>query len=125
MKNCSKGGKATSGHVTEAKQSERNRRAQRSLSSGPTVGVEFSSPGSVSIPSLHRSLTCTSHTHTVTATHTHEYLRKRVCGRQQDVLRLEITVNDVLEVEMTQSHQDLKGAESGAEQRWVRQGGTS
>lgn len=56
--------------------------------------------------------TCWQHrTRTRSRTRTREYLRKWVCRRQQNVLRLEVTVNDVLEVEMTQSHQDLKETE--------------
>lgn len=42
-------------------------------------------------------------------------LRKRLCRGQQDVLRLQITVDDVLEVKMPQGYQDLQTQQSQTE----------
>lgn len=35
-------------------------------------------------------------------------LRKRLCRRQENVFWLQVTVDDVLKVEMSQGHQDLR-----------------
>lgn len=40
------------------------------------------------------------------------YLRKRLGGGQENILRLQVAVDDVLEMKMSEGNQDLKGQET-------------